>query len=209
MLASGAQIQALFCELPSNPLLHTPDLHRIRKLADEYGFCVVCDETIGTFINVDILPYVDVVITSLSKLFSGGSNVMGGRSVPKLFPTKFRDRAHHLSAVINPQSAHYEMIHTQLTHLYQDLLFPGDAIVLGQNSRDFEDRVLKCNSNALPLATFLATCPYIDAVHYPKLASTGSFYEKYRRKRGGYGFLLSVVFRRPTSAIEFFNNLDI
>jgi cystathionine gamma-synthase len=80
-LASGTKIQALFCEIPSNPLLRTPDLHRIRELADQYGFCVVCDETLGTYINVDVLPYVDVVITSLTKIFSGGSNVMGGRSV--------------------------------------------------------------------------------------------------------------------------------
>lgn len=80
-LATGMKIQALFCEIPSNPLLHTPDLHRIRELADQYGFCVVCDETLGTYVNVDILPYVDVAITSLTKIFSGGSDVMGGRSV--------------------------------------------------------------------------------------------------------------------------------
>lgn len=78
-LAEGRRISALFCEIPSNPLLHTPDLHRIRELADQYGFCVVCDETLGTYVNVDILPYVDVAITSLTKIFSGGSNVMGGR----------------------------------------------------------------------------------------------------------------------------------
>lgn len=62
-------------------MLRTPDLHRIRQLADQYGFCVVFDEILGTYINVDVLPYVDVVITSLTKIFSGGSNVMGGRLV--------------------------------------------------------------------------------------------------------------------------------
>jgi cystathionine gamma-synthase len=81
ILASGVQIQVLLCEIPSNPLLQTPDLHRIRDIADRYGFCVVCDETVGTFMNVDILPYVDVAITSLTKIFSGASNVMGGRLV--------------------------------------------------------------------------------------------------------------------------------
>lgn len=78
-LASGNRIASLFCEVPSNPLCATPDLHRIRSLANQYHFAVVCDETIGTFINVDVLPYVDVVITSLTKAFSGACNVMGGR----------------------------------------------------------------------------------------------------------------------------------
>lgn len=78
-MASGHRIACLFCEIPSNPLCATPDLHRIRKLADQYNFIVVCDETIGTYINVDVLPFVDVVITSLTKAFSGACNVMGGR----------------------------------------------------------------------------------------------------------------------------------
>ena len=72
-------IACLFCEIPSNPLCTTPDLHRIRKLADQYSFVVICDETIGTFVNVDVLPYVDVIVTSLTKIFSGACNVMGGR----------------------------------------------------------------------------------------------------------------------------------
>jgi cystathionine gamma-synthase len=78
-LASGHEIACFFCEVPSNPLCATPDLDRIRSLADRYQFPVVCDETIGTFVGVDVLPYVDIVVTSLTKLFSGGSNVMGGR----------------------------------------------------------------------------------------------------------------------------------
>jgi cystathionine gamma-synthase len=76
---------ALFTEFPSNPLLRTPDLERIRKLADKYDFCVVVDETIGNFINVNVLPYADVVVSSLTKVFSGDGNVMGGGYVSKLY----------------------------------------------------------------------------------------------------------------------------
>jgi cystathionine gamma-synthase len=78
-LESGEKILALVCEFPSNPLLKTPDLETIRRLANAYDFAVVIDETIGNFANVNVLPYVDVVVSSLSKIFSGDSNVMGGR----------------------------------------------------------------------------------------------------------------------------------
>lgn len=77
-LISGKRVSVLFCELPSNPQLKTPDLPRLRSLADRYGFAIACDETIGTFVNVDVLPYVDVIMTSLTKAFSGASDVMGG-----------------------------------------------------------------------------------------------------------------------------------
>ena len=70
---------ALFTEFPSNPLLRTPDLPRLRALADKYDFLLVVDETLGNFCNVEVLPFADMVVSSLSKVFSGDANVMGGR----------------------------------------------------------------------------------------------------------------------------------
>jgi cystathionine gamma-synthase len=78
-LESGERFLALFCEFPGNPLLKSPDLCRIRELADKYHFAVVVDETVGSFLNVHVLPYADIVVSSLTKVFSGDSNVMGGR----------------------------------------------------------------------------------------------------------------------------------
>lgn len=75
------RILALFCEFPSNPLLRSPDLVRIRELADKYGFFIVVDETIGNFINVEVVTFADIVVSSLTKIFSGDANVMGGRLV--------------------------------------------------------------------------------------------------------------------------------
>lgn len=76
---SKPPILALFTEFPSNPLLRSADLTRIRGLADKYDFLVVVDETIGNFMNVAVLKYADIVVSSLTKVFSGASNVMGGR----------------------------------------------------------------------------------------------------------------------------------
>jgi cystathionine gamma-synthase len=72
-------VLALFTEFPSNPLLRSANLPRLRALADKYDFLIVIDETIGNFVNVEILPYADIVVSSLTKIFSGASNVMGGR----------------------------------------------------------------------------------------------------------------------------------
>lgn len=79
ILQSGEEILGLFCEFPSNPLLKSPNMVRIRELADKYDFAVVVDETVGNFLNVHVLPYADAVVSSLTKVFSGDSNVMGGR----------------------------------------------------------------------------------------------------------------------------------
>jgi cystathionine gamma-synthase len=76
---SKPPITALFTEFPTNPLLNSVNLHRLRELADEFGFAIVVDDTIGNFVNVHVLPWADIVVSSLSKLFSGAANVMGGR----------------------------------------------------------------------------------------------------------------------------------
>ncbi|KAI0531603.1 pyridoxal phosphate-dependent transferase [Xylaria digitata] len=190
-LAAGRRISCLFCEIPSNPLCATPDLHRIRSLADKYHFVVVCDETIGTFINVDVLPYVDVVLTSLTKMFNGAANVMGG------------------SIVINPNSAYYAELHAKLGADHEDLLFPLDAQVLLQNSLSFPARVRQANRSALLIANFLKTHELVAQVNYPTLVSSKDLYEQYRRPEGGYGSLISFVLKSPESAVAFYDAVDL
>ena len=72
-------ILALVTEFPSNPLLRSADLARLRTLSDKYDFLIIIDDSIGNFVNVETLPFADMVATSLTKIFSGDSNVMGGR----------------------------------------------------------------------------------------------------------------------------------
>lgn len=69
----------LFTEFPSNPLLNSANLPLLRALADRYDFPIIVDDSIGNFKRVDVFPYVDILVTSLTKVFSGKSNVMGGR----------------------------------------------------------------------------------------------------------------------------------
>jgi cystathionine gamma-synthase len=78
LLKSGEKISSLFCEFPSNPLCKSSDLRRLRSLADKYDFLIVIDETIGNFVNVSVLEWADILVSSLTKIFSGASNVMGG-----------------------------------------------------------------------------------------------------------------------------------
>jgi cystathionine gamma-synthase len=190
-LAGGERIQALFCELPSNPQLVSPDLHRIRRLADVYGFVVACDETLGTFVNVDVLPYVDIVMTSLTKIFSGASNVMGG------------------SVIVNPQSPFYEAVHARLIATWEDTVFPSDVSVLAANCGDFVERVRYCSRSALAVATLLAQHPSVAKVNYPTLVPSRHLYERYRRRNGGYGNVLSIIFHDPQCAIAFYDALDV
>ncbi len=188
--ANGERFLGLFCEFPGNPLLNTPDLERLRSLADRFDFAMVVDETIGNFINVDVLQWADVVVSSLTKIFTGECNVMGG------------------SAVLNPEKRYYEQIKSTMKSDYEDNYWPEDAIFMERNSRDFISRIRRINANAEAICDTLNASPIVEKVFYPKYNSTRPFYDRCRNLEGGYGGLLSVTFKTAEQAMTFFDELD-
>ncbi|KAF2737923.1 cystathionine gamma-synthase-like protein [Polyplosphaeria fusca] len=189
-LKNGERFMSLFTEFPGNPLLKSPDLERIRALADKYDFCVVVDETVGNFLNVNVLPYADVAVSSLTKVFSGDSNVMGG------------------SAILNPKGRCYSSLKKIWEDDYVDHHWAEDTIFLERNSRDFVSRIDRINANAEAICDVLREHPRVKQVNYPKYSPTRPFYDKCRNPGGGYGGLLSATFYSKQDAVAFFDNLD-
>ena len=160
-------------------------------MADKYDFTIVCDDTVGTFVNVDVLSQVDILCTSLTKMFSGGCNVMGG------------------VVVLNPLSERHIELRSRLLAEFTDTYFPEDAAVMELNSRNFFDRMRQASTNAEIVSTLRHRHRSVAKVYHPKGSSTQVLYDTFRRPGGGYGYLLSVVFIDPKSACAFFDALDV
>ncbi|KAL5361874.1 pyridoxal phosphate-dependent transferase [Aspergillus floccosus] len=190
-LSNGERYLGLFTEFPGNPLLKAPDLKRIRILADKYDFAVVVDETVGNFLNINVLPYADIVVSSLTKVFSGDSNVMGG------------------SAVLNPHGRYYESLKGAFARDYEDILWAEDAVFLERNSRDFVSRIAKINSTTEAITAMLKESPLVKNVYYPKYNPSKELYEAFRTPDGGYGGLFSVTFDSTAQAVAFFDRLEV
>ncbi|KAF8903932.1 pyridoxal phosphate-dependent transferase [Gymnopilus junonius] len=203
---SKPPILALFTEFPSNPLLRSPNLRRLRALADQYDFLIVVDETVGNYVNVEVLPHADIVVSSLTKVFSGASNVMGG------------------SLVLNPKGRHYDALKAHLNDNYEDdIYFDEDAIYMERNSRDFKHRIRIIDANAEAACDFLrsrsvvggyTSSPAIKEVYYPKYI-TRENYDACRiqsidpedGKTGGFGGLFSLTFTSIAASKAFFDAL--
>ena len=187
----GERYMALFCEFPGNPLLSCPNLKRIRQLADKYDFAVVVDETIGTFANINVLQYSDIVVSSLTKIFSGDSNVMGG------------------SAILNPESQYYKSLKQAFKEDFEDTYWPEDIIFMERNCRDFQSRVVRINTNAEAICDVLRAHPLVKKLFYPKYNTTRACYDSCRLPNGGYGGLLSVVFNQKAQAEAFYDTIQV
>ncbi|KAF9210632.1 hypothetical protein BGZ59_009180 [Podila verticillata] len=188
-VAEEDKILAVVCEFPSNPLLKSSNLVRLGELAEEYGFLVIVDETLGNFVNCRILEFADILVSSLSKIFSGDSNVMGG------------------SLVLNPQRKFYSRLKDALHREYEDLMWVEDAIFMERNSRTFQTRIAKIDENTEALCDYLREHPKVKAVYYPKYTTTAN-YLTHKVEGAGFGGLFSVLFKNDKSgAQQFFDAL--
>ncbi|MCJ1311025.1 hypothetical protein MMC25_004695 [Agyrium rufum] len=188
---NGEKFLALFCEMPGNPLLKSPDLHRIHALGRKFDFPIVVDETIGNFMNVNVLPYADIVVSSLTKVFSGDSNVMGG------------------CALLNPLSLYYRTLKSVYETEYEDTYWAEDAIFMERNSRDFISRIDRINHNAEAICEVLRQSQHVKEVFYPKFCDSRDYYDAVRRSNGGYGGLFSITFPSTATAIAFYDNIEV
>ena len=191
-LLKTEKVSAVFCESPTNPLLTTPDLVTLRSLADEYGFVLVIDDTLAACINQNVLPYADAVVTSLTKYFSGYGDVLAG------------------SVMLNSASKHADRLRATLRDDFEEMLIDADAEVLDKNSRDVRERVSVINRNAEILAKRLSQHPLVDRVYHPSLNADVSSRSDGSISTFGYGGLLSVVLKNPSTTTPIvFDRLEV
>lgn len=190
-LLQKQKMSAVFCETPTNPLLTSPDLPRLRSLADRYDFLLVVDDTLAACINDNVIPYADVVVTSLTKYFSGYGDVLAG------------------CAAINPDSRQASWLREELNRDFEELLPDADIEVLEWNSRDVRQRVTTINRNAAIVARRFAGHPLIETVFYPGLISEDGANRRSQAAEG-HGGLMSIVLRNPASTTPvFFDHLEV
>jgi cystathionine gamma-synthase len=159
---------AVIVELPSNPLLRCVDLPAVAELAHARGIPLIADDTIGTGINLEALPYADLVFTSLTKSFAGRGNVMAG------------------CLLISPDSQWRSTLLEAIAP--RATLSDADAIALEQNSRDVNDRVPRLDANCLALAQKLEKHPAVKRVLHPKDCKN---FQALKKRGAGDGCLLS------------------
>ena len=205
ILLAEKSIAAVFTEFPSNPLLRCHDMLRLTELADKHDFVLVVDDTISSFANVDLLygtkgkVLADIVCSSLTKLFSGRGDVLGG------------------SVVVN-SSGRYG---TQITSLFADPnildipeMFTIDAEILEKNSRDFIPRVQRINGTALSLAQWFQERAEVKHVYYPGISPCKGSYDVIAKKwepgtGAGYGCLMSIIVVESLCVRKLFDSLEL
>jgi len=193
------KVCALFTEVPSNPLLQCPDLVKLRALADKHDFCLIVDDTIGNFLNIDMINsgLADAVCTSLTKIVSGRGDAMAG------------------SIVVNPNTEKGRWMQQDLARDYSVCeindtatgLLEADVKGLLVNSQDFPERNDKINETSEILADWLSGHNEVETVWYPKYAPL--YPSLLTKPKSGYGGLMSILLDSHVCQRTFYDSLDV
>ena len=85
----GTRVAGVVTEVTTNPLMQTPDLPWLADLARRHGALMLVDPSITSPYNVDVAPYADVVLNSLTKYAAAGHKARpphGGSPSSRLRP---------------------------------------------------------------------------------------------------------------------------
>ncbi|KAG7389013.1 hypothetical protein PHYPSEUDO_011476 [Phytophthora pseudosyringae] len=182
-IVAKEKVLGIWTEFPSNPLLSMADLKRLAKCAHDNGTVLVVDDTVGSY-NVNTMMHgcADVVVTSLSKIFSGTGNVMGG------------------SVVLNPQSPKIKELETIFDPEGDSFIVEDDVEALLEQSTTLEERLAKTNATTAEIVQRLQKHPLVKEVFYPTLGDAKNLYDPFLNPSGDqgkprYGPLLSILLR--------------
>lgn len=182
--AFAARPAMVLVETPSNPLMRIVDIRAITRRAREVGAKVAVDNTfLSPALQRPLLLGAHFAIHSTTKYLNGHSDVVGGAVV-----CADKSDADALAAWANIVGVTGSAFDSYLTLRGIRTLFP---------------RVAQQQETALAIAKYLASCPTVEAVHYPGLPSHAG-HAVARAQQRGFGAMLSFELAGGTEAIQRF-----
>ena len=176
LIQNGHTISAIITEIPTNPLLQTVDLVRLKELCTKYNIVLVIDATFATPYNMNLKPYADIYVESLTKFASGNADVLMG-------------------AIILNENSKISMI-SQEFFKHADMPYIKDIQRLAYEIQNYESRMKIISSNIKKLVEYFKTAPFIDEIFYclsPKYASN---YQKLMIDENSYTGIVSATFKK-------------
>lgn len=172
----GNTISAIVTEIPTNPLLQTVDLPRLKNLCLKYNIVLVVDATFATPFNLDLKPYADIYVESLTKFACGNADVLMG-------------------AIILNENSKISMI-SQEFFKHADEPYIKDIQRLAYEIKEYENRIKTISENTKALVEYFQKASFIDEIFYCLSSKYASNYKKLMIDENSLTGIISVTFKK-------------
>lgn len=174
LLKNHKEVAVLITEVVSNPLIQCVDLPRLYEICNRFSVKLIVDNTLATPFCVDVLPYCDLAVESLTKFACGNADLLFGAII-----VKDESLLNLLSENVIPP-------------------FEGEIKRLGFEILDYENRVNTISENTILLYNYLKAQSKV--VEIKSVLHKNSFENFSKIKKGDViPGLLSIVFDKDLS----------
>ena len=174
----GSRIAGIIAEVPTNPLIQTPDVAALAALCRQHGAHLFLDPSVVSAFNLDILPHADAVVCSLTKYTASEGDLTAG------------------VVAINPHGRDAAGLRSRAAREL-DPVYPRDLARLAAQIGETESVLAKIHANTAKVAAFLEQHPKVRDVYWPLQNSAAENYRRIARGPNAVGGMISFTLRAP------------
>ncbi len=174
----GSRIAGVFAEVPTNPLIQTPDVPALAALCRRHGARLILDPSVASVYSVDILRHSDLLATSLTKYTAGEGDILAGL------------------VAVNPAGPDAAELRRRAAERLEPV-YPGDLARLAAEIQATEALLGAIDRSAAHVAAFLSAHPRVKEVHWALNPVSRANFQAIARSPGAVGGLISFTLRGP------------
>ncbi|MDR2674305.1 MAG: PLP-dependent transferase [Opitutaceae bacterium] len=174
----GGEIAGVITEVPTNPLIQTPDLAAIGALCRAHGAVCIVDPTIASPLNIDVLPHADLAVNSLTKFAACEGDVIAG------------------AVVVNPASPWAETFRREVPG-WLEPPYPRDLARLAAQIAGYPALIARLNRSTPAVVEFLEKHPRVREVFWSLHPGSRDNYLKLARSPDAAGGMVSFAIDGP------------
>lgn len=174
----GGRIAGVFAELPTNPLIQTPDVAALAALCREHRAHLLLDPTVSSLFDLDVLRHCDVLTSSLTKYTASEGDLTAGL------------------AAINPASPDAAELRRRLAAEVEPT-YRRDLARLAGEIGETEAVLARIHANTAKVAAFLASHPNVRDVFWALHPASRENYLRIARAPDATGGMITFTLRVP------------
>ncbi len=172
----GPGIAGVVAEVPSNPLMQTPDVAALASLCRANGARLILDPSLASAFSVNCLPHADLVVNSLTKYTGSDGDIMAGL------------------VAVNPASPDAGTLRREVAALVEPP-YPRDLARLAAQIRNTREVLSRIEESTPKVASFLGSHPAVRATYWALGPAARGNYLRVARSPGATGGMISFTLR--------------